>query len=460
MIFLLYIHHAETVYNISKPMKIIYWQVKPYIYLNQRTNRIDGMLAVMFLKGVEYCAPKNNKQPVVQYALDLESRENLDRVMHSNISYGEGVLQNISKDDAVMWGPYDFDIGKIGADHFLKRNLSSLNLLISDSLVVIVPRLKIAIVNKVIYAVTRTSQIIVLVIILALLFGVLVTFCERSCNKQFEGRFGPISALYWSFVTMTTVGYGDIVPVTFVGRFLSILWMFTGLIVASVLTATLTDTVNGTNNIRIENQKVACINNSHEEFYLQRDYNAVPILYSSYEEVVNAVRYGHVFAAVLPYDIAAVMKNDIVAGDNYDEHLSIAYKLPGKVPFSLMTNQPEEFTKLFECMFEKYRYNIVTLTKEILETEIELQNIFYGDVYTMFSHSVFIQIVSGITAFCVLLSILFISLEKKPSTSSRENKKIEIGNQLMKLSTLIKEYGELTNYSESNKNKMEQDISL
>jgi len=455
-ILLLNVPYVEAVHNISKPIKMIYWQVKPYISFDKDANKMDGMLAVIFLKGIEYCSPKHNQNPVVDYVLDLGSRKNLDRIMHSDLSYGEGVLQNISIDDAVMWGPYDFDIRKIGPEHYLKRNLSSLNLMISDSLVVIIPRSRIAIANKVFHAVIHTSQIIVLVVILAFLFGVLVTFCEKSSNKQFEGFFGAMTAIYWSFVTMTTVGYGDVVPITFTGRFLSILWMFLGLIIASVLTATLTDMVNGTNGIRINNQKVACINNSHEEFYLRRDHNVEPILFSSYEEVVSAVRYGMVYASVLPYDIAAVMKDDIVGGDDYSEHLSMVYTLPGKIPFSLMTNQREEFIKLFECMFVKHRYDIVTVTKDIMDIEIELSNTFYGDVYTMFSHSVFIQIITGFTLFVIFLFIILACLEKKPSPSSREKKKIEIGDQLMKLSTLIKEYGEMTNASETNESKREE----
>ena len=63
---------------------------------------------------------------------------------------------------------------------------------------------------------------------------------------QIAGRresWGPGEALYWSFVTATTVGYGDYRPLTGLSRLLSILIafsgvIFTGIMVAIAITAT------------------------------------------------------------------------------------------------------------------------------------------------------------------------------------------------------------------------------
>jgi voltage-gated potassium channel len=63
------------------------------------------------------------------------------------------------------------------------------------------------------------------------LFGQLVTRIEKW--NKFDG-------LYWSFITATTVGYGDIRPTKKISKSLSILisllgLMFTGLIIAITL---------------------------------------------------------------------------------------------------------------------------------------------------------------------------------------------------------------------------------
>lgn len=48
-----------------------------------------------------------------------------------------------------------------------------------------------------------------------------------------------IDAMWWSFVTITTVGYGDFYPVTLWGRIVAVLLMCGGVAVVGVVTATL-----------------------------------------------------------------------------------------------------------------------------------------------------------------------------------------------------------------------------
>ena len=46
-------------------------------------------------------------------------------------------------------------------------------------------------------------------------------------------------ALWWSFVTVTTVGYGDLSPVTWQGKCIAVGLMITGIALIGVVTATL-----------------------------------------------------------------------------------------------------------------------------------------------------------------------------------------------------------------------------
>ncbi|MCC6953258.1 MAG: two pore domain potassium channel family protein [Deltaproteobacteria bacterium] len=53
----------------------------------------------------------------------------------------------------------------------------------------------------------------------------LLYFVEYGVNPQISG-FGD--CLWWAFVTITTVGYGDVTPITLFGRIIAVLLMMTG----------------------------------------------------------------------------------------------------------------------------------------------------------------------------------------------------------------------------------------
>ena len=70
--------------------------------------------------------------------------------------------------------------------------------------------------------------------------GTLMWVIERRRNtSQFGGTpvAGIGAGLWWSAVTMTTVGYGDKAPVTLAGRILGLVWMFAAILIISSFTA-------------------------------------------------------------------------------------------------------------------------------------------------------------------------------------------------------------------------------
>ena len=68
-----------------------------------------------------------------------------------------------------------------------------------------------------------------------LLFIVLVVALGQIAGRI--ERWPPLSALYWSFVTATTVGYGDIRPASRGARVLAVVIALCGLVLFGVIVA-------------------------------------------------------------------------------------------------------------------------------------------------------------------------------------------------------------------------------
>ena len=84
----------------------------------------------------------------------------------------------------------------------------------------------------------RGAAIVIASASIAVTFGsaVLMTFADRA-------HYPSIGAgLWWAVQTVTTVGYGDVTPVTVSGRLVAALVMFVGIGFLTVITAAITST--------------------------------------------------------------------------------------------------------------------------------------------------------------------------------------------------------------------------
>lgn len=82
------------------------------------------------------------------------------------------------------------------------------------------------------------------VIMIVVIIGTLMYFIEGA-----ESGFVSIPrSIYWAIVTLTTVGYGDITPITALGQFLASVVMITGYGIIAIPTGIVTSELNNQNN--------------------------------------------------------------------------------------------------------------------------------------------------------------------------------------------------------------------
>ncbi len=127
----------------------------------------------------------------------------------------------------------------------------------------------------------RFLRAFLLLFTIIFLFGIMAWLFERKKNQtQFRpGWDGLWDGLYWSIVTMTTVGYGDKTPKSKGGKIIALLWMFSGLLFISGLTASVASKLtvneissNPTGYISFKERPVGCIKNTTAYEFLKDNF--------------------------------------------------------------------------------------------------------------------------------------------------------------------------------------------
>jgi ABC-type amino acid transport substrate-binding protein len=154
--------------------------------------------------------------------------------------------------------------------------------------------------------------------------GIIVWLFEHKKNTaQFGDSFlkGIGHSFWWSAVTMTTVGYGDISPKSVGGRIIGLLWMFAAIIIISSFTATITSVltvsqlespVKGPEDL--PEVRVGSINNSTAAQYL----DIRGIKYKGYAtplDGLKAVEAGQIDAMVYDAPILRYLVNTSISGN-------------------------------------------------------------------------------------------------------------------------------------------------
>jgi polar amino acid transport system substrate-binding protein len=118
--------------------------------------------------------------------------------------------------------------------------------------------------------------------VLLLIVGTIIYFVERRKNEDnFGGErsiaHGIGAGFWWAGVTMTTIGYGDKAPVTFLGRAIALFWMLLAMAVTAVLTASLVSVVGNASGEKLNfpddlrKKNVAVVKNSEAEKFLKTE---------------------------------------------------------------------------------------------------------------------------------------------------------------------------------------------
>ena len=96
--------------------------------------------------------------------------------------------------------------------------------------------------DRIVISTLNMWPLVVICLLMAFVTGFIVWLMETWINEQqFPRQYykGLFEGFWWSFVSMTTVGYGDITPKSVPSRIFSVFWILIGITVCSMFTASL-----------------------------------------------------------------------------------------------------------------------------------------------------------------------------------------------------------------------------
>ena len=431
-------------------LELITYPLMPFIRESTDSLVTNGIIRLVFYGAGLHCLKEPTYQ-LLALRVNLETRKKLNEVVANPIEYpvGQGLLKNVTNNNMTVWGPFNTHPDFERIDYLLRGSLKAIPILTSEKLVVVMQRSSIIIYAKLWNGVLNAKNILFFSTVFSVIVGTLFWLIERNANPVFKRPTGIGTGIYWSFVTMTTVGYGDVTPVTFVGRLLSLVWMVLGLMFASILTATLSESVTGVGGLQIEGREVAVLSKSFEYNTVMSDYHAIAIQYDSYDETIAALRKGKVYAAVLPYEVAAWMQVQISHEVPDESPLHMVYTLPGIVKFNIyITEKPLSTNHDNEEFFECLERDVVTKAAvDLHNRNVFLQSLYYGDLFSFKNnptYSAMIGVLFGVIILGLLLTVVdFFKLRKVNHKSDEQDaRKAKIEDTIRELNTLLNQFYE------------------
>ncbi|XP_029195323.2 uncharacterized protein LOC114960956 isoform X1 [Acropora millepora] len=161
-------------------------------------------------------------------------------------------------------------------------------------------------------SITSQWPILAFIILLSGVSGVIIWLLERrASNGQFSTSFtaGSPEGFWWAVVSLTTVGYGDQTPTTFLGRMYGVIWILVGAIMMSLFTALFTNAMqgalDGTRCKDITSKDVGVwIENSEIQMVAVEEFDANVVKFNSIAEMQMNISSGAIGRVLVDQDTA------------------------------------------------------------------------------------------------------------------------------------------------------------
>ena len=265
----------------------------------------------------------------------------------------------------------------------------------------------VSLLTKALKGIQDSTPLIYLSVVFTVIVGALIWLLEHRRNKIFHSNYsqGLWSGFWFSFVTMTTVGYGDKIPKHFLSRIITLAWTYTGILLTAGITAVVFNAIKS--NLDLTGKKVSVLKKHVEEPLVWSQLRGTKISYCSYD-VLEAVINKSADAAVIEGN---VLSNVMKKKKNNDLLVEREVGLAGVIIYlAVIKNISSKHSDLYECL-RHYDYRIsLDLYNKFVET-YETKNIFVRPLTSVFrSHKNQNDIIIYTTCIAIVLVGLAVTI--------------------------------------------------
>eukprot|EP00112_Aurelia_sp_Birch-Aquarium-sp1_P007827 Seg1854.5 transcript_id=Seg1854.5/GoldUCD/mRNA.D3Y31 product="putative potassium channel protein YugO" protein_id=Seg1854.5/GoldUCD/D3Y31 len=159
-------------------------------------------------------------------------------------------------------------------------------------------------------SVLSTWPLFVTALLMAIIAGIAIWMMDTWFNvADFPRSFlrGPFEGFWWAFVSMTTVGYGDRAPKSYIARIFAVIWIFLGVTIFSMYSAALTSALTKkvvVTSDSLSGKEIAVVNTTAAAHAAARRENANIKGYGNIDEIIRAFKKKEVDGAALDDNVA------------------------------------------------------------------------------------------------------------------------------------------------------------
>ena len=218
-------------------------------------------------------------------------------------------------------------------------------------------------------------------------------------------------SLWWSHVTITTTGYGDIASFTVIGCLVASAWLILSIVIMSIITATITESVVGLSFLNIFEKSIAVLKYSHEKRVAIENYkgdqNNVKA-YESYQKVIQALKNKECYAALINSDIATWYENDLRS--HKDSPLVVVSNISLEIPFHLLIAKDpknDETRNFFHCIMRQYKDEIITWSIKYIIKAVKTETLYNPKTFSEAVKTTHFMVLGIISVILIVVCLVY-----------------------------------------------------